>query len=148
MKKMMLVTGFAAIAVSSPAYALQNQITPLPISDLQCNVSRGSPTYSFVANWGALIDASSKANPKPLLINPQTGKPWPRYKVALRAPAGNLPCTVPNNGMVDCGGAARCSILVTCPVVRSTGTSVYVVGEGIASSSVPTIGGRKPEGCK
>ena len=51
--------------------------------------------------------------------DPKTGKPWPTYQVTLTlAPGsqkGSGPCTVPNGGMVNCGGAAKCSILVTCP---------------------------------
>ena len=36
MRKMLVVTSFVAVAVSSPAYALQHQITPLQPSDLTC----------------------------------------------------------------------------------------------------------------
>ena len=143
MKTMWLVTGFVAVTVSSPAYALHPYITKRPISDLQCNINRGSPTYSFVAHWGALVDVKSRA----LLINPATGKPWPTYKVALISVGDR--CKLPNGGeaqVVNCGGAAECSILVTCPL-RATGTTVHVVGEGIASTSVPMPGGRKPAGC-
>ena len=37
MKKMLVVTSFVAVTVSSPAYALQHQITPLQPSDLTWN---------------------------------------------------------------------------------------------------------------
>lgn len=147
MKRMLAVMCFVAVGVSSSAYALQHYVTKRPISDLQCNVNRGSPTYSFVAHWGALVDATSKANPRPLLINPTTGKPWPTYKVALISVGDR--CKLPNGGeeqVVNCGGAAECSILVTCPL-RATGTTVHVRGDGIASTTVPMPGGRKPAGC-
>src|SRR5262245_44509241 len=129
MQRMLVVVSFVAVTASSPAYALYPYITKRDISDLQCNVSRGRPTYSFVAHWGALVDPTSKA----LLINPKTGKPWPTYKVALKSVGDR--CTLPNGGevqVVNCGGAAQCSILVTCPL-RATGTTVHVVGDGIAS---------------
>ena len=100
MKKMLLVTGFVAIAVSSPAYALGPYITQLPISDLQCNINRGSNTYSFVAHWGALVEVKTVLDPKtgkpshPLLIDPKTGKYWPTYAVALKT-VGTPPTQCP-----------------------------------------------------
>lgn len=138
---------FAAVTASGPADALQHYVTKRPISDLQCNINRGRPTYSFMAHWGALVDATSKANPRPLLISPATGKPWPTYRVALKI-VGDV-CTLPNGAteqVINCGGAAECSVLVTCPL-RATGTTVHVRGEGIASTTVPMPGGRKPAGC-
>jgi hypothetical protein len=148
MKSMWMVSGFVALTISSPAHALHHYVTKQAISDLQCNVGRGSPTYSFIGHWGALVDATSRANPRPLLINPATGKPWPTYKVALIS-VGDF-CTLPNGStsqVVDCGGAAECSIVVTCPL-RAAGTTLHVVGEGIRSTSQPVPGGRKPAGCK
>lgn len=141
MKGMLVVASFVAMTVASPVHALYPYVTKRPISDLQCNVGR--PTYSFVAHWGALVDVQTKA----LLINPATGKPWPIYKVALKSVGDR--CKLPNGAevqVVNCGGAAECSVLVTCPL-RATGTTVRVVGEGIASTAVPMPGGRNP-GCK
>lgn len=137
-----MVTSFLGLVVSSPSYALHPYITKQPISDLQCDVGR--PTYSFKAHWGALVDVQTKA----LLVNPATGKPsWPTYKVGLKSVGDR--CKLPNGGevqVINCGGAANCSILVTCPLT-ATGTTVHVVGEGIASTAVPMPGGRNP-GCK
>ena len=141
MKKILLVTGFAAIAVSTPAYALYPYITPLPISELQCHTNRGSNTYSFVAHWGVLVDPKL---PHPRLVDPGTGKYWPTYSVALKSVGAQ--CTVPNGGAVNCGGAATCSIVVTCPL-KATGTAVWVVGAGIGSTRQTIEGGRKPAGC-
>jgi len=143
MKRMVVVMSLVAAGVSSPAYALYPYVTKRPISELQCNVGRGQSNYSFVGHWGALVDVKSKA----ILINPKTGKPWPTYKVSLISVGAQ--CTLPNGGIsqvVNCGGAAECSILVTCPL-RATGTTLHVVGEGIASSSQPVPGGRRPAGC-
>ena len=111
MKKRLLVTGFVAIAVSTPAYALFPYITQLPISELQCNINRGSNTYSFVAHWGVLVDLKA---PHPRLVDPKTGKYWPTYMVQLKSVGAQ--CTVANGGVVNCGGAATCSIVVTCPL--------------------------------
>jgi hypothetical protein len=147
MKRIWVIASFLAVAVSGPAHALHHYITKRPISDLQCNVSLGRPTYSFVAHWGALVDATSRANPRPLLMDSRTGKAWPTYKVALISVGDR--CKLPNGSeaqVVNCGGATECSIVVTCPL-RATGTTVHVVGEGIASTSVPMPGGRKPAGC-
>ena len=149
MRMKLAAVGFAAFAVSSPAYALQHQITPLPISDLTCDNLKG--TWQFKANWEPLFDATKLPDPttkkRPFLIDPKTGKPWAKYQVALRVAAGNLPCSVPDNGLVNCGGATKCSILVTCPTVRNSGTVVSVIGTGIPSSWRPTVGGRKPANC-
>jgi hypothetical protein len=152
MKKMLVVTSFVAVTVSSPAYALQHQITPLPISDLTCNNLKG--TWQYVANWEPLFDATKLPDPttkkRPFLIDPKTGKPWPTYQVTLALAPGSVkgsgPCTVPNGGMVNCGGATKCSILVTCPITAS-GAYVAVQGTGIANSAVRTVAGRKPANC-
>jgi len=141
MKKRLLVTGFVAIAVSTPAYALFPYITQLPISELQCNINRGSNTYSFVAHWGVLVDPKA---PHPRLVDPKTGKYWPTYMVQLKSVGAQ--CTVPNGGVVNCGGAATCSIVVTCPL-KATGTAVHVLGTGIGSTQALTEGGRRPAGC-
>ena len=81
--KEMLVTSFLAVTVSSPAHALQHQITPLPFSDLTCENLKG--TWQYVANWEPLFDATKPPDPKtkkrPFLIDPKTGKPWPTYQV-------------------------------------------------------------------
>jgi hypothetical protein len=143
MQKTWVITVFVAIAASDSADALQHYVTKRPISDLQCNINRGRPTYSFVAHWGALVDVKSRT----LLISPATGKPWPTYWVALKS-VGDV-CTLPNGAteqVINCGGAAECSVLVTCPL-RATGTTVHVRGEGIASTTVPIPGARKPAGC-
>lgn len=152
MKKMLVVTSFLVVTVSSPAYALQHQITPLPFSDLTCNNLKG--TWQYVANWEPLFDATKPPDPttkkRPFLLSP-TGKPWPTYQVTLTLAPGSVkgsgPCTVPNGGMVNCGGATKCSILVTCPVTAS-GAYVGVQGTGIANSAVRTVAGRKPANCK
>jgi hypothetical protein len=149
MKKSLTTLGLVALAVSGLAYALQHQITPLPVSDTTCDNLKG--TWQFIANWEPLFDATKPPDPttkkRPFLIDPKTGKPWSTYRVALRVPAGYLSCSVPNNGMVDCGGATKCSVLVTCPTVRNSGTAVSVIGTGVPSSWRPTSGGRKPANC-
>ena len=152
MKKMLLVTSFLAVTVSSPAHALQHQITPLQPSDLTCSNLKG--TWQYNANWEPLFDATKPPDPqtkkRPFLIDPKTGKPWPTYQVTLTLAPGSAkgsgPCTVPNGGMVNCGGATRCSILVTCPITAS-GAYVGVQGTGIANSAVRTVAGRKPANC-
>ncbi len=153
MKKMLVVTSFLALTVSSPAYALQHQITPLQPSDLTCSNLKG--TWQYNANWEPLFDATKPPDPqtkkRPFLIDPKTGKPWPTYQVTLTlAPGsqkGSGPCTVPNGGMVNCGGATKCSILVTCPITAS-GAYVAVQGTGnVVSSAVRTVAGRKPANC-
>lgn len=152
MKKMLVVMSFMAVTVAGPAYALQNQITPLPYSDLTCSNLKG--TWQYHANWEPLFDASQRPDPttkkRPFLISPTTGKPWPTYQVTLKLGPGSAkgsgPCTVPNGGMVNCGGATKCSILVTCPVTAS-GAYVGVQGTGIANSAVRTVAARKPANC-
>jgi len=136
MKKLLATVGFAVFAGSSPAYALQHQITPLPVSDLTCDNLKG--TWQFKANWEPLFDATKAPDPttkkRPFLINPKTGKPWPTYQVTLKLAAGSVTgstqCTAPNGGTVaevNCGGATRCNILVTCPIAAS-GALVSVQG--------------------
>ena len=152
MKRMLVVMSFVAVGVSSPTHALQNQITPLQPSDLTCSNLKG--TWQYNANWEPLFDATKPPDPitrkRPFLINPTTGKPWPTYQVALTLAPGSVkgsgPCTVPNSGMVNCGGATRCSILVTCPVTAS-GAYVAVQGTGVVSSAVRTVAARKPANC-
>ena len=77
MKKRLLVTGFVAIAVSTPAYALFPYITQLPISGLQCNINR--------AHWGVLVDPKA---PHPRLGIPRpasTGRPtWCSSRASAR----------------------------------------------------------------
>lgn len=155
MKKILVVTCFAAIAVSSPAYALQSQITPLPFSGLTCGNLKG--TWQFVANWEPLFDATKAPDPttkkRPFFIDPTTGKPWANYQVGIKLAAGSQkgsgPCTLPNGGesqVVNCGGAPQCNILVTCPYTASSAL-VSVQGTGIASSLVRTIPARNPGNC-
>lgn len=151
MRKMLVVASFVAVAVSSPAYALQHQITPLQPTDLTCSNLKG--TWQYNANWEPLFDATKPPDPltrkRPFLLDSK-GKPWPDYQVTL-APApgsvtGSAPCTVPKGGVVDCGGATKCSILVTCPVTAS-GAYVAVQGTGVANTAVRTVAGRKPANC-
>jgi hypothetical protein len=147
-----VVTGFLALAVSSPADALQNQITPLQPSDLTCSNLKG--TWQYNANWEPLFDATKPPDPvtrkRPFVLDSK-GRPWPTYRVALTLAPGSVkgtaPCTVPNGGMVNCGGATKCSILVTCPVTAS-GAYVAVQGTGVASAAVRTVAARKPANCK
>ena len=61
MKKMWVVTSFLAVTVSSPAYALQHQITPLQPSDLTCSNLKG--TWQYNANWEPLFDATKPPDP-------------------------------------------------------------------------------------
>ena len=152
MKKILLVvTSFLVVTVSSPAYALQHQITPLQPSDLTCSNLKG--TWQYNANWEPLFDATKPPDPqtkkRPFLLD-STGKPWPTYQVTLTLAPGSVkgsgPCTVPNGGMVNCGGATKCSILVTCPVTAS-GAYVAVQGTGIVNSAVRTVAARKPANC-
>jgi len=150
--KKLLVTSFLTVTVSSPAYALQHQITPLQPSDLTCDNLKG--TWQYNANWAPLFDATKPPDPetrkRPFLLD-STGKPWPTYRVVLRLAPGSVkgsgPCTVPNGGMVNCGGATKCSILVTCPVTAS-GAYVAVQGTGVANTAVRTVAARKPANCK
>ena len=152
MKKMWLVTSFLAVAVSSPAYAIHPQITPMEPSDLTCSNLKG--TWQYNANWMPLFDPTKPKDPQtnrfPFLIDPRTGKPWPTYQVTLVAAPGSLkgtgPCTVPNSGMVNCGGATKCSILVTCPIT-SVGAYVGVAGTGIGNTAVRTTAARMPANC-
>jgi hypothetical protein len=152
MKKMLVVASFVAVAVSSPANALQHQITPLQPTDLTCSNLKG--TWQYNANWEPLFDATKPPDPvtrkRPFLIDPKTGKPWPTYQVRLTLAPGSAkgsgPCTVPNGGAVNCGGATKCSILVTCPVTAS-GAYVAVQGTGVANTAVRTVAGRKPANC-
>jgi len=152
MKKLLGIMSFMGVAVSSPAHALQHQITPLPYSDLTCSNLKG--TWQYNANWAPLFDASKPPDPvtrkRPFLIDPRTGKPWSTYQVTLRLAPGSQrrsgPCTVPNGGVVNCGGAAQCSIRVTCPVTAS-GAYVGVQGTGVANSAVRTVAARKPANC-
>jgi hypothetical protein len=151
MKKLLVVTSFVAVAVASPAYALNNQITPLQPSDLTCSNLKG--TWQYNANWEPLFDATKPPDPvtrkRPFLLDSK-GKPWPTYQVVLTLAPGSVkgsgPCTVPNGGMVNCGGATKCSILVTCPVTAS-GAYVAVKGTGVASLAVRTVAARKPANC-
>jgi hypothetical protein len=150
MKKMLVVTSFVAVTVSSPAYALNHQITPLQPSDLTCSNLKG--TWQYNANWEPLFDATKPPDPvtrkRPFLLDSK-GKPWPTYQVTLTlAPGsakGTAPCTVPNGGMVNCGGATKCSILVTCPVTAHT--YVAVQGTGVANTPLRTVPARKPANC-
>ena len=153
MKMKLAVVCFAAFAGSSSAYALQNQITPLPPSGLTCGTHKGA--FQFDVNWEPLFDARQPPNPttkkRPFLIDPKTGKPWPTYQVALKLAAGSQkgsgPCTVPNGGAVNCGGATKCKILVTCPITASSAI-VSVQGTGIANSAVRANTARNPGNCK
>ncbi len=77
------------------------------------------------------------------------GAPFPPSdtRACARLTERSGPCTVPNGGMVNCGGATKCSILVTCPVTAS-GAYVAVQGTGnVVSSAVRTVAGRKPANC-
>ncbi len=152
MRKMLVVASFVAVAVSSPAHALQHQITPLQPTDLTCSNLKG--TWQYNANWEPLFDATKPPDPvtrkRPFLLDSK-GKPWPTYQVTLKLAPGSAkgsgPCTVPNGGMFNCGGATRCSILVTCPVTAS-GAYVAVQGAGnVVSSAVRTVAARKPANC-
>ncbi len=151
MKKIWLVTSFLAVTVSSPAYAIHPQITPQPPSDLTCSNLKG--TWQYNANWLPLFDPTKPKDPltnRPPFLLDSAGKPWPTYKVTLAAapgsPKGTGPCTVPNGGMVNCGGATKCSILVTCPM-PSAGAYVGVEGTGIGNTPVRTTAARKPANC-
>jgi hypothetical protein len=152
MKKALVVWSFVAVTVSSPAYALNNQITPLQPSDVTCSNLKG--TWQYNANWEPLFDATKPPDPqtrkRPFLIHPTTGKPWPTYQVVLTLAPGSVkgtaPCTVPNGGMVNCGGATRCSILVTCPVTAHT--YVAVQGTGVTNTPLRTVAARKPANCR
>jgi hypothetical protein len=152
MRKMLVVTTLLAATVAGPAAALNNQITPLPYSDLTCDNLKG--TWQYVANWEPLFDARKPPDPvtrkRPFLLDSR-GRPWPTYQVALTlAPGsqrGSGPCTVPNGGIVNCGGATKCSILVTCPVTAS-GTYVAVQGTGVTNLAVRTVAARKPANCR
>jgi hypothetical protein len=152
MKKFLVIASFVTVTVASPAHALQHQITPLQPTELTCSNLKG--TWQYNANWEPLFDAAKPPDPvtrkRPFLLD-STGKPWPTYQVTLvLAPGsqrGSGPCTVPNGGMVNCGGATRCSILVTCPVTAS-GAYVGVQGTGnVVSTAVRTVAGRKPANC-
>jgi hypothetical protein len=151
MKKLWVVANFVAVTVASPAYALNNQITPLQPSDLTCSNLKG--TWQYNANWEPLFDASKPPDPqtrkRPFLLD-AAGKPWPNYQVALTLAPGSVrgsePCTVPNGGIVNCRGATKCSILVTCPVTAS-GAYVAVKGTGVPSLAVRTVAARKPANC-
>ena len=152
MKKMLMVASFVAVAASSPAYALQHQIKPLQPTDLTCSNLQG--TWQYNANWEPLFDATKPPDPvtrkRPFLLDSK-GKPWPTYQVTLALAPGSVtgsgPCMVPNGGMVNCGGATRCSILVTCPVTAS-GAYVAVQGTGnVVSTAVRTVAARKPANC-
>jgi hypothetical protein len=150
MRKILVVTSFVAV-VSSPAYALQHQITPLQPSDLTCSNLKG--TWQYNANWEPLFDATKPPDPvtrkRPFLLDSK-GKPWPTYRVVLTLAPGSVkgsgPCTVPSGGMVNCGGATKCSILVTCPVTAS-GAYVAVQGTGVANTALRTVAARKPANC-
>jgi hypothetical protein len=152
MKMTWVAMSFVAAGVSSPAHALQHQITPLQPSDLTCDNLKG--TWQYNANWEPLFDATKPPDPqtrkRPFLLD-STGKPWPTYRVVLTLAPGSArgsgPCTVPNGGMVNCGGATKCSILVTCPVTAS-GAYVAVQGTGVANTAVRTVAARKPANCK
>lgn len=153
MKKTLVVTSVLAVAVASPAHALKNQITPLPYSDLTCSNNKG--TWQYLANWEPLFDASKLPDPttkkRPFFNDPGTGKPWSMYEVTLTLAPGSLKgsaaCTVPNGGKVDCGGATKCSILVTCPVTAS-GAYVAVHATGnVVNPAVRTVAARKPANC-
>ena len=91
MKKMWVVTSFLAVTVSSPAHALQHQITPLQPSDLTCSNLKG--TWQYNANWEPLFDATKPPDPqtkkRPFLLDPKTGKPWPTYQVTLTLAPGS-----------------------------------------------------------
>jgi hypothetical protein len=151
MRKTLVITSFVAVTVASPAYALNNQITPLPYSDLTCNNLKG--TWQYKANWAPLFDATKPPDPvtkkRPFLIDPSTGKPWAKYQVVLTLAPGSVKgtalCTVPDGGVVNCGGATKCSILVTCPVTAHT--YVGVQGTGVTNTPLRTVAARKPANC-
>ena len=88
--KKILVTSFLTVTVSSPAYALQHQITPLAPSDLTCSNLKG--TWQYVANSVPLFDATKPPDPKtkkrPFLMDPKTN-PWPTYQVTLTLAPGS-----------------------------------------------------------
>jgi hypothetical protein len=118
---------------------------------LTCSNLKG--TWQYNANWEPLFDATKPPDPvtrkRPFLLDSK-GKPWPTYRVVLTLAPGSVkgsgPCTVPSGGMVNCGGATKCSILVTCPVTAS-GAYVAVQGTGVVSTAVRTVAARKPANC-
>ena len=152
MKKMLVVMSFMAVTVAGPAYALQNQITPLPYSDLTCSNLKG--TWQYLANWEPLFDASQRPDPttkkRPFLISPTTGKPWPTYQVTLKLGPGSAkgsgPCTVPNGGMVNCGGAT----MQHPRYLSGYGKWRIRGGPGtgnVVNPAVRTVAARKPANC-
>lgn len=152
MKKLFTTASLTAIFIVNPAFALQHQITPLPPSDYTCGNLKG--TWQFKANWEPLFDARQPPDPitkkRPLLIDSATGKPWATYQVTTKLAAGSkapMACTLPDKGLVNCGGATKCGVLLVCPS-GATGALVAVQGVGVVSSTVRTKAGIRPANCK
>jgi hypothetical protein len=120
------------LVATSQLQAAGVTITSLPATDQMTCFPKGAQSYTFTANWGALIVA---------------GKPWPTYQVA---PKG---CRAPP--VVDCGGKTRCSVTITCGA-KEVGATVWIAplnavdaqGKPVHTSRATTGGARKPPACK
>jgi hypothetical protein len=127
--------GIAFVGAASNANAAKFHITYRDATGAQCRASAG--TWTFTAHWGALAHPTSKE----IYKDPATGLPWAAYKVTPQKY-----CTVPNGGVVNCGGKTECNIEVTCPIKQpKDSVEVFATGNVVMQGAFTSTANRPCE---